>query len=115
MATNPKTQNAGTPTVSRGRGRPPKDSPDAVDPITKAKGNLQYAFDRAVGFINDNGPSSMAGRIAQAAKRGIPRATVEPLLRAVEDALEDCRAAMDRAYAPVPEQKAATRRVNLLD
>lgn len=99
---------------SRGRGRPPKDSADARSPQEIALGNLQYAMDRACGFIAD-GNNSVAARAARCARAGVPRATVDKALEAMDAALADAREAAQRAYDAPQAKPVRESRVNLLD
>ena len=81
-------------------GKPAKpDNANAKDPQARALGNLQYILDRACNFIHD-GQSSFAVRARRAAKRGVPKATVTKGLTALESAVSDARAAVERAYTP---------------
>lgn len=98
--------------ASRGRGRPPKDSADARSPQEVAVANLQYSMDRACVFLMD-GNNSVASRAARAARAGVPRATVDKALSALEAALQDCQEAIQRAYAAPAEKPRVERRVDL--
>lgn len=79
----------------------------------KSLANLQYVLDRTCNFIHD-GASSYAVRARRAAKNDVPKATVLKGLVAIEQALADCRAAVDRAYAAPEKKEAPKSRVALL-
>lgn len=68
-------------------------------------GRLQYTLDRACNFIND-GTSSYARRARTAARAGVSKEIAVQGLAAMEAALKDARASVERAYS-APEKAAA--------
>lgn len=105
MAQESKPSQAGKP----GKPNLPKNATRAE----KATANLQYVVDRTANMIHD-GSSSYAIRARRAAKAGVQKATVLKGFGAMEAALADCRAAIERAYAPEQKREAPKSRVALL-
>lgn len=113
MAKTTKTTEASTTTATRGRGRPP--AGEGRDSATIALENLQAALDRTCASINDHPNVSVAARVARCARAGVPQAKARAALGALESALSDAQAAMERAYAAPAERATVAQRVNLLD
>lgn len=67
--------------------------------VARALNNLQTGLDNACKWVHD-GQSSLAVRARRAAKRGIPRETVDAAVTAVEAALTDLKNVVNTAYAP---------------
>jgi hypothetical protein len=109
MQENQKPKNAPGPQTG---GRPAKTKVPEGDVKAARVAALQYALDRAANFVHDGG-SSYAARARGAARAGVPRATVDAGIAALEAALSDARAAVERAYAAPAAKTAPKARVTL--
>lgn len=78
----------------------------------KAVAALQASMDRACAVIAD-GSSALLRRTARAARAGVPRATVDRAIAALESAVADLKAGTARAYETPTARPVRASRVNL--
>lgn len=90
-----------------------KPKTNASQKTEDAKQRLQATLDRACGAVHDSPTSSVARRIVQAAKHGVPRETAEAAIAALDGAVADLRTTTEQAYVAGSNRTSRVSRVTL--